>query len=440
MRFLLIIIVLITVATVALQAWLGSPALQITFGHWVVELHPSVLLPVLLITFFVLYILFGALLAIKRVPQEYRRLRLLRRLKRKNACLEKGMLGLIEGDWRQAGRFLNEGARLSDNAPVYQLGLAQVADHEGRLMDRQMHLALARHVDKHGSLGAALTQARLLHARSDNANAIICLLEARKEHPHSQELNHFLLDVLQSEKRWTEVLAQLSYCRLADGKQQLIQQRAYKHLLRQAAAVGDREALHSSWSRMPRSLKRTGEMVQVYVRACLQCGEAGSCESMLRSQLKHQDAVDIDLAMLYSMLPPEGTGKASAFCGTVVTEKRAGCGVAVSSSACCTCASIRGSEAWSSCKVALVCSRGRKFISCWPFWPSRMVILRPPPDITKWSVVWAPMVLYWACCRLLSRRRMPADETWLHPVRSRIRFRSESDFPVGSQETRFIYC
>ena len=321
MRFLLIIIVLITVATVALQAWLGSPALQITFGQWVVELHPSVLLPVLLITFFVLYILFGALLAIKRVPQEYRRLRLLRRLKRKNACLEKGMLGLIEGDWRQAGRFLNEGARLSDNAPVYQLGLAQVADHEGRLMDRQMHLALARHVDKHGSLGAALTQARLLHARSDNANAIICLLEARKEHPHSQELNHFLLDVLQSEKRWTEVLAQLSYCRLAEGKQQLIQQRAYKHLLRQAAAVGDREALHSSWSRMPRSLKRTGEMVQVYVRACLQCGEAGSCESMLRSQLKHQDVVDIDLAMLYSMLPPEGLAKRVRFAERLLQKR-----------------------------------------------------------------------------------------------------------------------
>ena len=297
MRVLFTLLVLLLIA-VALGWTLQQAAGKVVFsyGEWTLQTSMVVFVVVAGLAFLLGYGLLRTLGKLLRAPADLRRWSEVRRQRRCEQLLNRGMLAMLEGDWRAAEQSFSNGASLARSPLVNYLGAAQAAYRQGDTERCDHYLVLARQHDDSNSPALGLTQARLQIDReqADQADDILRTLDGKHE-----QVTLMLLETATALKDWTRAARLIQQCnrRHAAPGQQLT---SYLELLRRAAAEPEPTALETVWRAIPNKLKKENALVGAYVRARVRQEDDRGCDVMLRRALKRQ--WDEDLINLFGQV------------------------------------------------------------------------------------------------------------------------------------------
>ena len=302
MRILFTLLALLLVA-VALGWALQQSAGEVVFsyGEWTVQISMVVFVVLAGLLFLFGYGLFRALGKLLRTPADLRRWSDFRRQRRAEKLLNRGVLAMLEGDWRGAEQSFSKGASLARTPLVNYLGAAQAAYRQGEAERCAHYLTLARRHDDSNSPALGLTQARLQLDRqqADRADDTLGALDRKHE-----QVTLMLLETASALKDWPRATALVPECsrRGALPAQQARAQQltSYAELLRRAGEEDGREALETVWRAIPNKLKRENALINAYVRQRVRHGDDRGCESMLRRALKRQ--WDEELVNLFGLV------------------------------------------------------------------------------------------------------------------------------------------
>lgn len=251
------------------------------------------------LVFFVIALVFGlwALLFVWRifqallglpsvVPAAFRQ----RKINQSRDALVRGLRLYLEGQWREAESTLGNNTHDPNSRLINYLFAARAAQYQLQIERRDKHIESA-HAAKPGSETAALlTQSRLQLMHKQDTQALACLERLWEGQPNHPVVLELLLQALQRLKDWSrleELLADAD--RLEAGpapwRRELAIQ-AYQAKLSVAAEDG-LDALSDCWEKLPRKLRRSPKILELYVRLLGQF-DAGHTEAirMITQNLK----------------------------------------------------------------------------------------------------------------------------------------------------------
>lgn len=223
-----------------------------------------------------------------------------RRLRQSARLTNRGMISFVEGNWSQARKQLERGARHSE-APLVNNLLAARASH--RLQDAkatQKYLGRAGETGLDADIAVDLTRAELQIQARQYDDALKTLERARADsgkHPGVLYLLFRAYDGLGDIEAMAELLPKLRRYNVA-GSAELdeLEARVYRDLLEKAAATSDLDRLKAVWKDYPSRLRDT-DLVQLhYLEALFACDEAEAAEKIILRRLKkrwHPPLVDL---------------------------------------------------------------------------------------------------------------------------------------------------
>ena len=290
MRILFTLLVLLLVA-IGLGWTLQQSAGEVVFsyGEWTVQISIVVFAVLAGLLFLLGYGLFRALGKLLRAPADLRRWSDLRRQRRAEKLLNRGLLAMLEGDWRGAEQALDKGASLTGAPLVNYLGTAQAAYRQGDAERCNHYLALARQHDDSNSPALGLAQARLQIDRQQPQQADDTLRVLGDKH---EQVNLMLLETATALKDWARAARLVQQCSRSGAvpapQARAQQLTSYLELLRRAAAEPEPTALETVWRAIPNRLKKDNALIGAYVQARVRHENDQGCEALLRRALKRQ--------------------------------------------------------------------------------------------------------------------------------------------------------
>lgn len=304
-RILLLVLLALALAVVlgvVTREYPGHMVLRLP--GWRIETSFSFFIVALLATVVVLVMLVRVLGGLLRLPSRALRWNSDRRRQRGEATMRRGLLALIEGDWKRAETLLQRGADDSRAPLINYLAAARAAQEQGELERRDDYLRLAHQYSPNADIIIGIAQAELQMNQQQTEQALATLKHLYDRKPDQGHIQQMLVQTYSQVGDWEAVLQllpQLSRSQLisSDARREL-ELKAYIGLMQQAGSRRSREPLDSVWGAAPRKLRRDPRLLAAYVRECLHAGATDGCEALLKSALKkHWSA---DLMGLYSRI------------------------------------------------------------------------------------------------------------------------------------------
>ena len=259
---------------------------------WRVETSLSFFIVALLVTIVVLVLLLRLITGIGRLPGRAVRWRKDRRRLRGEATMRRGLLALIEGDWKRAEKLLNKGADESRAPLINYLAAARAAQEQGELERRDQYLRLAHQQSPNADIVIGIAQAELQMNQQQTEQALATLKHLYDRKPDQGHIQQMLVQTYSQVGDWESVLQllpQLSRAKLIKEEQRHeLELRAYIGLMQRAGNHGSRESLDAVWRDTPRKLRGEPRLVEAYVDECLRIGATDGCEPMLKRALRKQ--------------------------------------------------------------------------------------------------------------------------------------------------------
>jgi len=260
------------------------------------------LILVLLIGYFFLR-LFG------RMDSAWYRLKNWLRWRRKNKAYSKtnrGLLELIEGNWKNAEYYLNEGIIRSDAPLVNYLALAKAAHEQGKYDRRDDYLRKAYGCAPHAEIAIGLTQAQFQMNQEQFEQALATLTHLRSLAPKQPQVLKTLERLYIHIGDWqnlikllpslykSRVLTRVQYAQL--------EKKAYQELLLSTAIRAEsKQALQACWQTIPKKLKNDPGIIYCYAQQLSSYPEeADLIAGMIVKVLKK--TWDAHLVRLYGLL------------------------------------------------------------------------------------------------------------------------------------------
>ncbi|MDT8437996.1 MAG: heme biosynthesis HemY N-terminal domain-containing protein [Wenzhouxiangellaceae bacterium] len=302
-RVLLALALLVALAALVAGAWLGPRLIEdpgyvlIEFGPWRVQMTAVVLVLALLAAW-----LAGSLLvALIRLPS-----RAARRVReaRHRRSLDRGLLALSEGDWKQAERLLGRAMSGPNVGTAGYLAAARAAQGQADPERRDLYLEQAARPGGRRALATGLLRARML-VEDKQFNAAVEVLEAlHLKHARHQGVLKLLLECYQQADRWHDVRLLMPALRRAGvfGKVRADELEALA-AAREFEAATDRPRLEAIWQGLPRALTRHPDVVAAFAARALELDHAALAEPALRHALAQQP--DDRLFALYAESDPD---------------------------------------------------------------------------------------------------------------------------------------
>ncbi len=212
------------------------------------------------------------------IPASFRE----RKINQARDALLRGLRLYLEGRWREAESALSSNLKDPGTRLINFLFAARAAQYQQQIERRDQHIEAAHGAKPGSETAVLLTQARLQLRQNQDTQALASLerlWESHRDHPVVLEL---LLQTLQRLKDWNrleELLADAE--RLEAGPvpwRRELSIQTYHVKLNQAAERG-LDALSDSWEKLPRKLKRSPKLLELYVQL-LSRFEAGHSEAV----------------------------------------------------------------------------------------------------------------------------------------------------------------
>ncbi len=203
--------------------------------------------------------------------------------------LEKGLLALTEGDWRGAEKALQKSGSQQGRETVKYLAAARAAQGQESPERRDEYLQLAGTGGAKTRFLVALSRAKLLVANGDYdaaAEILAALHQRRRKHPQVLEL---LARCYREQGRWQQTInlipALLKANLIDDDEAAQLRRLAAQNEL---AGSNDISELQRRWKKLPKALRRSGDLVACFSARAEKLGAADIAEPILRAGLREQ--------------------------------------------------------------------------------------------------------------------------------------------------------
>lgn len=305
-RFIWILLVLV------LSVWLGiqiaaDPGYALFYyRHWSVEMPLWFAIVVLILILFVLYCV---LRFFDGISSSIYRIKNWLRWRRKNKSYNKtnkGLVDLIEGNWRSAEYYLLDGIPQSNAPLINYLAAAKAAHEQGAYDKRDAYLKKAHDVAPHAELAIGLTQAQLQLSQGQLEQALATLDRLRQIAPKNSYVLKLLQKLYIRLADWNALLNLLPLLRKAKliNAEQLekLERKCYQELLQAAASKSEKlAAIHQVWRNIPKKLQRDPTLVALYVKELIAFPlMADEANALINKIMKK--TWDKELARLYGLL------------------------------------------------------------------------------------------------------------------------------------------
>lgn len=305
MKWLIILIaVLCASVLLALLAAHEPGYVLIIYQGWKIETSLALVVTILLICAVIFYYLMRSSAGLLRVPKRFGAWRSYKKGCRAESALNRGMLALFEGEWKQAEKMLAKNGKLSHAPLLNYLGAAHAAQQMAEFERRDEYLKQAAQTDVSAEIAVGLTQARLLLDQKQYEAALAGLENLRQKVPKHRFVLRLLAQTYRQLKDWQRLEDLLSVLKLyhvySDAELQALQHDCYVQLLVLYADKHDYPTLHQLWRRMPKRMQQDAEVVQHYAELLISMDHQDEAELLLRSTLQRQ--WQGSLLMLYGQL------------------------------------------------------------------------------------------------------------------------------------------
>lgn len=259
---------------------------------WRIETSLSFFIVVLLITVVVVVLVLRFLAGLWRLPGRLVRWRAERQHRRGEGYMRRGLLALIEGDWKRAEKLLEKGAGNSRAPLINYLAAARAAQEQGELERRDNYLRLAHQHSPNADIIIGIAQAELQMNQQQTEQALATLKHLYDRKPDQAHIQQMLVQTYSQVGDWESVLQllpQLAKSKLmSPGERREMELKAYIGLIERAGERRHRESLDAIWRDTPRKLRDEPRLVAAYVNECLRVGHTEGCEPLLKQALKKE--------------------------------------------------------------------------------------------------------------------------------------------------------
>ena len=218
-------------------------------------------------------------------------------------ALVNGVMALAEGNWERAEGTFSRNAATSDYPLVHYLAAAQAAHSQRAWTRRDEYLRLAQQTGpQEAQLAVGLTEAelQLQQGQWEQAKATLLRLRAiNPSHPRVLKLSLRLLTQTQDWPQLLDLLPALKQRNVCSAEEILAHQTdAHAGLL---ANAQDADELEAVWSRIPNTLRRHPEIIEVYADRAQALGQGSKAIPLIQRALKSD--WDPALVKRYGLMP-----------------------------------------------------------------------------------------------------------------------------------------
>ncbi len=267
-----------------------------------VELSLNLLIALLLVGFAAAYVLARVVVHTLRLPNEVRRFREERRMRRAQQCLLRAVRAFLEGRYAQAEKAAAESIELREHAGIAAVIAARAA-HELRAYERQdRYLALASNFGPDDEVMRAIAQAELaLHARQHQI-ALAALERLPRKHTAALRLELRAVQLARQWERYLELLPMLEKAQALDETQagELRRHAVVEVLARKSQDLNE---LSEYWRRLGPREQLDSKIAADAARAFIAHGEYEEAQRIIEASLAHE--WDSGLVELYGDCPGE---------------------------------------------------------------------------------------------------------------------------------------
>jgi len=236
------------------------------------------------------------------------------RLRRKYKSYSKtnrGLIELIEGNYRGAENYLLEGIPQSDAPLINYLAAAKAAHERGAFDKRDMYLRKAHDAAPHADIAIGLLQAQLLFEQGQLEQVLATLNHLRSIAPKHKVVLKLLERVYVHLGDWAALLTLLPLLRktkVIDQTQvENFEKRIYCELLNAVENKNEKE-VRAAWDTIPRKYQRDPSVIYCYAKQLIRYSDAApELEVLIAKAVKK--AWNKDLIKLYGQLETEQAAK-----------------------------------------------------------------------------------------------------------------------------------
>lgn len=279
---------LLVVTLLATLAFKDNGRLSMVWYDWVIETSLTFAIALVIVVLIVIYLLIRLWVFLINFPAYWRQRRELKRHSRAETVLNRGMLALEYGDWRQAEKQLIKSAKHSEAGLIHYLSAAKMAQNQGAYDRRDKYLQDARalYPDDYEAIG--LVEARLLKEQSPLKSKVI-LRTLLDQQPSSRVLLAEMAHLLVQLKQWRELSKLLpSVRRYAALEKTEIDALETKIVASRIAAAENMDALESVWKQLSSKQQMQPELLAEYVEQRLGWGEQQGLTALIEKSVKKQ--------------------------------------------------------------------------------------------------------------------------------------------------------
>lgn len=204
----------------------------------------------------------------------------------------KGLKASAEGQWKQAEKYLVQAAENNEAPLLGYLEAARVAQHQGRMEQRDQYLQRAHKTGKGTDLAAGLTQAELLLEQGQLEQAMALLNRLTEKDPKNPLIMEMQLDLYQKLDEWEKLKEHLPELWktgiVSDETAARLETEVTIRLIQKIAMQGDTNGLLSAWKDLPRDLKSVESIILEFIHQLTGLNAHDEAESILFEVLDRQ--------------------------------------------------------------------------------------------------------------------------------------------------------
>ncbi|NNF17011.1 MAG: hypothetical protein HKN70_09700 [Gammaproteobacteria bacterium] len=267
--------------------------------------------PGMLLVLALAYLLIRLVVRLLRAPRKFGQAVSGQRQNRARRKLNRGLIEMAEGNWKQGETMLAQGAKSGDMPLLNYLNAARAAQLQGEHERRDNWLMLAYEQDPDASTAVLLTQADLQISHAQYEEALATLQKVNDANPDHAHAHIMLAAIYEKLEDWenlaalTPKLRKIKKSPAAAEIDRLIRV-AGQHQLSAAGIAGDKSQVKKIWQSFAASTRKQPAMVHAHAVALLDCGDTDAAETLVKKHLNSN--WDPSLAKLYGKI--EGSAPA----------------------------------------------------------------------------------------------------------------------------------
>ncbi|MDR3490566.1 MAG: heme biosynthesis HemY N-terminal domain-containing protein [Gammaproteobacteria bacterium] len=306
-KFIFVLIIFV------ISAWLGlciaeDPGFALfSYHQWSVEMPLWFAAAALLILFYLGYLVLQLFNSVDFSLYRWKNWLRWRNRYKSYSKTNRGLLELIEGNWKNAESYLLAGIQKTDSPLINLLAAAKAAHEQGAYEKRDTYLRQAHDFAPNADVAIGLTQAQLQFDQGQLEQALATLRHLRSVAPKHPVVLKLLERVYVRLGDWQELLSLLPSLRKANlitaDELSHFEKNIYLEFLHAVEGKNESE-IREVWDRIPRKLKTNPELVACFARQLLNYSDAvDELDELLRKTIKSH--WDPELVKLYGLLVTE---------------------------------------------------------------------------------------------------------------------------------------